>query len=275
MEKLNLGSFKNSSEWLEVQRNIQEKRRKLKQLHDEIMRMEKQRNHSSTILQNKYRQYNETARTLSLDVPKKNQELYLKWANRILLIWKKRQVKLLREKFYELIPKESFILKERVNNSKGFVLIRPDDAKKQANDLVDAIVDTVYHKLKEGIEVYNRLPVGGNMGNIHSWFRKGEVQCGDKGWAEAIQNGCSDIIHKAMKEDKNSFIMTWKYTLGWFSDWGQHNWIEFRRAGMNKRIIIDPWPSGGRHIYSKKTYNNNDSGLRHDYIPDSKSLPYD
>jgi hypothetical protein len=37
---------------------------------------------------------------------------------------------------------------------------------------------------------------------------------------------------------------------------GEHNWIEFKKAGNNKIVIIDPWPSGGRKIYSKKPYKN-------------------
>jgi hypothetical protein len=271
MEKLNLGSYKNSQEWREMQRNIQDKRRKLKQLHDGLMRMEKQRNHSSTVLKNKYRQYNEAVAKLSKEARKKNRELYLKWANQILLIWKKKQIKLLREKFYKLIPKESFYIIGANNTRK--VYIRPEEAKQQAEELVNAIVNTVYNKLKEGIEKYGRLPRGGNIGNWRNLASKGEVQCSDKdckGWSDIIMDECLKIISEYVKKDKNAFWMIWRQYEGHIviskdNRIGEHNWVEFRSAMKKERVIIDPWPSGGRIIYSKEPYEGRDGKSRKIY----------
>jgi hypothetical protein len=268
MEKLNLGTFKNSPEWREMQRNIQDKRRKLKQLHDGLMRMEKQRNHSVTTLRNKYRQYNETIARLSQEVSKKNRELYLKWANRILLIWKKKQTKLLKEKFERLIPKEPFYIIGANNTRK--VYIRPEEARKQAHELVNAIVNTVYFKLKEGIEKYGRLPFGGNRGNWSSLVNKGEMQCADKdckGWSDIIQYQSLEIITEYIKKDKNAFWMIWRRYEGHIvitehKGIGEHNWVEFKGKEKKERVIIDPWPSGGRKIYSKEPYEGREGKSR-------------
>ncbi len=273
MEKLNLGSFKHSSEWLEIQRNIHEKRRKLKQLHDDIMRMEKQRNYSNTVMQNKLRQYNDTAQRLTKEVKKKNREIYLKWANRILLVWKKRQISLLKEKFNQLIPQSTFYIND-ANYSKRKVLIRPHEAKLQSEALVIVIVDTVYKKLKDGIEKYEHLPFGGNIGNWRSIANKGEVQCSDKnlkGWSDIIRENCKKEIDKWMLKDKNAFRMIWINTSKTFLH-GEHNWVEFRSGKTKMRIIIDPWPSGGREIYSKKPYKNRE-GKPGEIYPNRERLP--
>ncbi len=268
MEKLNLGSFKNSPEWREIQRNIQEKRRKLKLLRDEFIRLEKQKSHNPTVLKNKYRQYNEVAAKLSKEAKKENREQYLKWANRILLIWKKQQIKLLMEKFEHLIPKESFIIIGANNTRK--VYIQPEEARKQAQELVNAIVNTVYFKLKEGIEKYGKLPLGGNRGNWSSLVNKGEVQCADKdckGWSDIIQYQCLKIITEYVKKDKNAFWMIWRRYEGHIvitehKGIGEHNWVEFRGKEKKERVIIDPWPSGGRQIYSKEPYEGREGKSR-------------
>ncbi len=251
MEKLNLGSFKNSSEWYEVQRKIKDKQRDMKRF-EEMANKKYTKSNSISEKNNLQRQYKEILNRYSKEIIELNRKAYIKWATRILSIWKKKQIALLKEKFYKLIPKEPYYI---IGANKKKVYIRPEQAKQQADELVNAIVNAVYDKLKEGIDKYGRLPSGGNWGNYRALAgHKGEVQCNE--WSSIIEKSCFNIILSYVKKDKNTFQMIWKNVSRIIYIRGEHNWMEFKRIGDNKIVIIDPWPSGGRKIYSKKTYKN-------------------
>ena len=135
------------------------------------------------------------------------------------------------------------------------VYIRPEEARAEADALSISIVEAVHSKLIEGIVKYGRLPYGGNPGNELSRWRKGEMQCGDGGWSSLISHSCLKTMESWMKSEKNTFKMIWKNKEKKFME-GEHNWIEFSGKISRKRVIIDPWPSGGRKIYSETPYKS-------------------
>ena len=274
MDKLDLSSYKDSAEWRKVQRRISEKQQQLKNFLEATLKALEQAN-SISQKNNLQRQYKEKVERYNKEILELNQTAYKKWVDRLLLQWRDGQVKLLKKKFYELIPKEPYILRERVNYSTGPILIRPEEARKQADMLVETIVSTVYDKLKEGIDINGRLPLGGNTGNIASGVNmKGQVQCGDNGWASMIEDKCQKLMKDYVKQDRNTFLESWKNYSGWFLSFGQHNWLEFCIPGYSGKVIIDPWPSGGREIYAKKTYKNIKGTVKSIY-PANANYPID
>lgn len=54
---------------------------------------------------------------------------------------------------------------------------------------------------------------------------------------------------------------------------GEHNWIEFTGRVTKKRVIIDPWPSGEREIYSKEPYKKREGDSDVKSYPDYRNLP--
>jgi len=193
-----------------------------------------------------------------------------------LKMWREKQVSIVEKELMKLIPQKDYYcvfggyFKHRIS---------VEDAKKQAKELSNNIVDLVYQLRLEKMQKYHGQPLGGTFGNIVSLIPSDlgerQYQCGD--WAHLFYNRLQSYIQKWFYENKNSFRIEWYRKPPYFYHMGEHNLI--RICGANgKFIYIDPWPSGGKDIVRQEgKWNHGFTVYKQFYFPnlENKNKTFD